>query len=391
MNVIIIHPWDPLGDKLGGAETFLKNVIKYSPSDVSIRLVGISSTHKNYVMGEWNDVNFGSKKVKFMPLLFEKDENQKKLIPLSLRFAIALRMCNVDYTDSIILFNRFEPVIFFRKILSPKVCIIHNDIEKQIMSKGSEVFWCKIPQLYFMVERFLFSRFEKIYVVDEASFVFYKRKYYYLKDRFIYIKTIVDNEIFSLKNAKSNLRSDLNLPDLASVVLFVGRLQKQKDPMKVIEVFEHLKNKNENALLVMIGAGNMENSILRCIKASRYRDSIIHFSSMPQKELAKYYKTADVCLLVSNFEGMPITVLESLASGTPVITKHVGDVARVVRNNVSGMVVELDSPESISDSVSKFLKKLDDATPELCLNAVQDYFPQNVLPFFFKSLNSLFC
>ena len=48
--VTIIYPSDPLGQKIGGAETFLKGFIKYAPADIAIELIGIASAASNYLL-----------------------------------------------------------------------------------------------------------------------------------------------------------------------------------------------------------------------------------------------------------------------------------------------------------------------------------------------------
>ena len=78
-------------------------------------------------------------KITFYPLFVEKNENQRSRIPLSLRFTFALKFTRFNYSGKVLIFNRIEPSLFFKNINCPMIAIIHNDIQKQLETKNSEV------------------------------------------------------------------------------------------------------------------------------------------------------------------------------------------------------------------------------------------------------------
>ena len=136
IKLTIIHPTDPRINKVGGAETFIKGMVKYAPENIDIEFVGINSKDSSTPTGKWQTLKLGEKTFRYYPLLVEKDENQKTLVPLSLRFTYALRKAKLNLDDRVIFFNRIEPAILFRHSKSPKFAIIHNDIKQQILQKG---------------------------------------------------------------------------------------------------------------------------------------------------------------------------------------------------------------------------------------------------------------
>ncbi|HPB56776.1 MAG TPA: hypothetical protein PLB68_12515, partial [Candidatus Aminicenantes bacterium] len=85
----ILHPMDPLGRKVGGAESFVKNMIRFSPSGLSIELVGTSS--REVRLREWREELLEGREYRFLPLLKEEGENRRSFPPLSLRYTLALR------------------------------------------------------------------------------------------------------------------------------------------------------------------------------------------------------------------------------------------------------------------------------------------------------------
>lgn len=393
MDLTIIYPTDPLGSKVGGAETFLKNFIKYAPMDITLRFIGITSA-SGCPFRRWVDVKLGGKKFQFFPVLFEKDENRKTIIPLAFRFTAALRACKTDYSGRVLFFNRLEPAIFFKNVSSPKFLVVHSDIERQIKYKGSEVFWCRMPWLYFMLERHIFGFMDQIYTVSQNSLAFYRKEYPRLEDRISFLPTGVDDSVFKpAVLPKVAIRAALGFADeerQGKWALFAGRLQEAKAPLRLVDTFKLYTQDDPNAKLIMIGEGNMQSKVEEYVNRLGLCRQVIFLKGMPQEELVKFYQVVDVFLLTSNYEGMPMCVLESLGCGVPVVTTDVGEVRRVVKNEFSGEVVESFDPRDIAQAVKKVLDNPQVYTSENCTKSVEDYTPQKILTPVYDKIRELY-
>lgn len=119
----------------GIAENILKAFIKFAPKDFDIAFIGISSNYKKRPLNRWMKLCLGGRKFIFFPLFLEKNENKKTVIPLSLRFTLALKYSNVEIDKKILFFNRIEPALIFKKVETPKIGLIHSDIMNQL-TKG---------------------------------------------------------------------------------------------------------------------------------------------------------------------------------------------------------------------------------------------------------------
>ena len=75
--------------------------------------------------------------------------------------------------------------------------------------------------------------------------------------------------------------------------------------------------------------------------------------------VAEAYREADVFCLPSWWEAMPLSVLEAMASGLPVVATAVGDVPRLVRHGVTGLVVPPREPEALADALQEVLTSSD--------------------------------
>jgi len=391
IKCVLFDSTDVLGKRIGGAETFLRGIIKYAPDDFEIEMIGTTANCQERPLNKKTSLTIGKKTFSFFPVVSEKNENKKSYVPLSLRYTLAMKRFRFDVQGKVLFFNRIEPSIVFKNLKVPKVVVIHNDIESQILRKnGSEVMWSKIPWLYFLFEKIAFSCLDRVYTVSEKSVTFYKEKYPKWTNKFSFLPTWVDAEIFYTSNKEKNiLKGELQLPINKKMLLYVGRLQKQKAPMRLIDTFYQYYKKDKDSVLVIIGDGNLRESIKTKIKDYGIVNNVILIPYMMQNTLRLYYQAADVMVMTSNYEGMPICVLEALACGIPVVSTKVGEVPRLVKNDCSGEIVDSFEIKDILNALNKVLNHPAVYTKENCVNSVSEYTPAKILEPFYDTMRRL--
>ncbi len=126
--------------------------------------------------------------------------------------------------------------------------------------------------------------------------------------------------------------------DSAINIVFVGRLSNPKDPELLIQAFSELKESNTN--LFIIGGGEKEEKIKRM-----GGDNIQITGSLTRAETLSKLKNADIFVLTSNYEGFPITILEAMSFGLPVIASDVGGVSEIVDDSVGYLIKRGDKEE----------------------------------------------
>ena len=162
-------------------------------------------------------------------------------------------------------------------------------------------------------------------------------------------------------------------------ILFAGRLQEQKAPLRLIDTFNEYRNKNNDAVLIIIGGGNLLDKTEKYVQQLNLQEDIFFLGRMKQETLSLFYKAADVLLLTSNYEGMPRSVLEALGCGLPIVSTDVGEVKRVVKNSYSGEVVKSFEPKNIADGLKKVLHNPLTYKMEQCIQCIDDFKPEKVL------------
>lgn len=151
-------------------------------------------------------------------------------------------------------------------------------------------------------------------------------------DKFIQ-KGIIDSgsEVFEImegstpkkKKDKQSARKHLRIPESELVLLWVGRLDENKDPLTVISGFEQLWNKYPDLRLLMVYT---DEKLLKEIKSRMemsnvLTQNVILVGKVPNMDLDWYYSSADIFVLGSHYEGSGFALCEALACGCiPLVT-----------------------------------------------------------------------
>lgn len=138
-------------------------------------------------------------------------------------------------------------------------------------------------------------------------------------------------------NAPAKPRSGISLSDDDFVLLFSGRITKEKGIMELIEAMNQLKNYPKIKLLVIgssfYGNANKENDFAKALKqkGENVKDRIIFTGFIPYSDMPQYLRTADLVVIPSIWDDpFPTTVLEAQAVGLPIITTRRGGIPEEV-------------------------------------------------------------
>ncbi|APC41946.1 hypothetical protein A7L45_18695 [Clostridium estertheticum subsp. estertheticum] len=130
---------------------------------------------------------------------------------------------------------------------------------------------------------------------------------------FVHMRNAIDSEKFTFSFDKSlYMRQKLGLEN-QFVIGHVGRFSKEKNQLFLIEIFNDIKNKNENSKLILIGEGVLEKQIKDRIKLLKLEDDVIFTGSVPN--IYDYMQCMDSFILPSLFEGFGNVLIEAQAAG----------------------------------------------------------------------------
>lgn len=152
------------------------------------------------------------------------------------------------------------------------------------------------------------------------------------------------------EKARIEIRRELGLGE-KKVILHVGRMTRQKNHAFLIDVFQRILARVPNATLILVGTGELQESIQRMIEENDMQNSVI--MTGVRNDVSKFLSAADLFLLPSFYEGMPNTIIEAQAAGLPCV---VSDTV-TKEADITGLVTYVSLSE-IDTWVEHVIKKL---------------------------------
>ena len=140
------------------------------------------------------------------------------------------------------------------------------------------------------------------------------------------------------------------------ILLHVGRFSKQKNHEALIKSFKIINEKYKNSKLWLIGEGELENSIKKMVNELNIEKSVFFLGR--QSNVYDFLNKADIFLLPSIYEGMPMVLIEAMATGLPIIASNVGGIPDMIKNNESGLLIN----GTIDDIAKNTIKLIEDIT-----------------------------
>jgi glycosyltransferase involved in cell wall biosynthesis len=141
-------------------------------------------------------------------------------------------------------------------------------------------------------------------------------------------KRLVGRRRRIVQNAADLGRVDAAISDLSPAtsnstfqVVSVGRLEKVKDASTLIAAFGRMGD--EHSRLALVGAGSLRGDLVREIQASRLQDRIELTGMIPRDEVFTRCARADLFVSASHGEGLPVAVIEAMATGCPVVLSDI--------------------------------------------------------------------
>jgi glycosyltransferase involved in cell wall biosynthesis len=158
----------------------------------------------------------------------------------------------------------------------------------------------------------------------------------------------------------------LDVPDDRKLVLFVGRVSHLKGVETLERVIPSVVERRDDLQFVCVG--NVERDL---DVPKQVQDHVMSVGKVPPDTVSDYMSAADLLLHPTLTEGVPRVLLESLAAGTPVLARDVGDVASVTDNT-------FDSDKELKDRLTNLeaipLEGVSPFTQEHLETAYRDFF-----------------
>lgn len=165
------------------------------------------------------------------------------------------------------------------------------------------------------------------------------------------IPTGIDNESFKIGNPLK-VREKFGIEVDEKVLIFVGRLGKEKNIDFLMESFKELKNKGrEKIKLLLVGDGPHREELKELAEKYGIEKDVSFAGYVHREEIVNYYKAADIFVFSSLTETQGLVVLEAMASSIPVVAVKASGVEDMVVDNISGFLTK--------NSIEEFNEKIE--------------------------------
>ena len=208
------------------------------------------------------------------------------------------------------------------------------------------------------LEKIIFYYTNHIIFISKAVNNFFLQSINISRQKYSTICYGVNFDKFSKYNRKKNfhLKKKLNIDNKTSILGCVARHVEQKSLDIVLKSFSLFVKRNPKVKtkLIMIGKGHLEKDLKQLAKNLSIYNKTIWLRNT--NYIQKYYNIFDMLCLSSKYEGFGLVLLESLASGVPILATKSGAIPEIVKNKINGHLVRYGDVENFSKRIPDTLK-----------------------------------
>jgi glycosyltransferase involved in cell wall biosynthesis len=376
-RLAVVYAFDPLGAKVGGLETFVRDMIGRLPDDFSFLMIGVDASGKRK-LGEISHETFRGKSFDFLPVLHVPDNEVReaaKSIKQSINFRFmqglfshlaAVRKALKAQPTSIDL-QRVEFAGLMKALGVPFVQMLHGEGAPKLQMDS------------------LLKSYRSVHNLNEWLAV-------KTCDAFLCVNPLITERIRATYPAHAgkidtqttwvdtSMFKPTPFPDEGFGVAFAGRLDLFKVPSLMFKTIDRLRAKLGNGVRFhYMGTSDPH----RFPEFKAIEDITIRHGFVSAEGVARVLSNAHAGILTSEFEGMPFSVLETLGAGRPVAAIHLPQLAAVIKSGVSGeLVARSDTNDDMADRLSDAFvdiarkQRSGEITPESVAGEVRDFTPE---------------
>ncbi|HAT4124676.1 TPA: glycosyltransferase family 4 protein [Clostridium perfringens] len=161
---------------------------------------------------------------------------------------------------------------------------------------------------------------------------------------------VINNSINEQEIINRNLKSNR--------IVFIGRVEKEKGIYDLIEVSKKIVQYNSQIKFIICGDGELEN-IRILIKRFNLENNFELLGWVDNKDILRELKKAEIFVLPSHKEAMPISILEAMSCGVPIISTKVGSIPEFIIDGKNGFLFNAGNINQFNEKILKILNNED--------------------------------
>ena len=195
----------------------------------------------------------------------------------------------------------------------------------------------------------LFRPLLNLFVTERLACGMEAGKFMFGKKEFTVIPNGINVSHFKFNNeSRSKKRKELHIDDKL-VITNIGRFNEQKNHTFLIDIFYEYQKIEKNAILCLVGKGNLQENIKNKVKQLSIEDKVYFLNT--RNDVNEIMMASDIFLFPSLFEGLPVALIEAQATGLPCLISDTISKEAIIESKLVHM-------ESLSTDVSLWSKKM---------------------------------
>jgi glycosyltransferase involved in cell wall biosynthesis len=244
-----------------------------------------------------------------------------------------LNTCDIVY--AVVPFAPVEIwVKLFRRALKTKLIAgFHGFLRTDIL----------LQKLYFPILKESINVFDSYHVLNKSTYAWLRS---IVSDKKIfYVPNGIDTKTFQLCKNPSNSQH-FN-------VLFTGRLVEDKGADILVDIIKFVNDKLQlkNVRFIITGSGPYEREIIAL--AQNYKN-VVYLGFVDRQALPKVYMEANLYLLPTRTEGLPLRLLEAQSCGLPAVGSNIPGISDIIIDGVTGRLVKPGDVESFAEAIKNY-------------------------------------
>lgn len=315
-------------------------------SDVRKRILEYSTLVNEYYVIVFSEKSTGLKveKISSNTWIIPTNSSNKWLYIWD-AYRIGKRMSGINLVSSQDPFESGLAAYFISKSIKSKFQIqIHTDFNNPYFKKNL------LNKIRLSIASFTLPRADLIRVVSLK--IKQSLKVYKLKAKITVLPIFVDIEKNRAKEALFDIH--YRFPTFSKIILMSTRLEEEKRVSLALKVFEGVYKSYKNVALVIVGDGKQKKDLEKMTKDLGIENCV--FFEGWRDDLISYYKTSDIFLSTSLYEGYGLSLLEAASLGLPVVTTDVGIAGDMLINNTNSIICPIDDMKCLELSLLKLLR-----------------------------------
>ena len=183
---------------------------------------------------------------------------------------------------------------------------------------------------------------------------------------------------------KITLRKKLNLPQHATIVIYTGRLVSYKGLPLLLKVWDEIRRKHENVLLILAGTGgldihNCEEVLREYVKANRLENQVVFTGAV--QNVPEYLQASDLFVFPSENDAFPSSIVEAMACGLPVVSTPVGAIKTIITHGKTGLLIQPGNAEHLYQALGVILsdKEMGSRLGKAACQSIQDLYSAEIV------------